>query len=73
MGSGVMWIMLTDTRRIVWRHDLYNYMPIPANSKRSANVGTMLAHRLRRWPNIVPVLAERSSPLSTKLRQSFLT
>ena len=23
------------------------------------NVGTMLAHRLRRWPNIVPTLGER--------------
>ena len=34
------------------RHD-------PANTKRSANVGTKLPHRLRRWPNIVPTLAER--------------
>ena len=25
----------------------------------SANVGTMLAQRLRRWPNIVPTVAER--------------
>ena len=25
----------------------------------SANVDTMLAHRLRRWPTVVPTLAER--------------
>ena len=24
------------------------------------NVGTMLAHRLRRWPNIVPTLGRRT-------------
>ena len=33
--------------------------PPVAIIKRSANVGTMLAHRLRRWPNIVPTLTER--------------
>ena len=32
---------------------------MPANTKRSPNVGTMLAHRLRHWPNIVPTLGER--------------
>ena len=31
----------------------------PTNTRRSADVGTMLAHRLRRWANIVPTLAER--------------
>ena len=31
----------------------------PANTKRSANVGLMLAHRLRRWPNIKPPLGQR--------------
>ena len=29
------------------------------NTKHSPNVGTMLAHRLRRRPNIVPTLCER--------------
>ena len=32
---------------------------MPANTRRSPNVGTMLANRLRRWPNIVPALGER--------------
>ena len=31
---------------------------IPANTRRSAIVGLMLGHRLRRWPNIKPTLAE---------------
>ena len=30
----------------------------PETTKCSANVGTMLAHRLRLWPSIVPTLAE---------------
>ena len=29
-----------------------------ANTRRSPNVGTVLAHRLRRWPNIEPTLGE---------------
>ena len=29
-----------------------------SNTIHSANVGTMLAHRLRRWPSTVPTLAE---------------
>ena len=29
---------------------------IPANTRHQPNVGTMLAHRLRRWPNIAPRL-----------------
>ena len=32
---------------------------IPANTRRSPNVGLLLAHRLRRWPNINPTLGER--------------
>ena len=32
---------------------------IPANTRRSPNVGTLSAHRLLRWPNIVPTLGER--------------
>ena len=31
----------------------------PANTRHSPNAGTMLVHRLRRWPNIVPALGER--------------
>ena len=31
----------------------------PAKTRRSSNAGTKLAHRLRRWPNIVPALGER--------------
>ena len=31
----------------------------PVNTRRSANVGTMLAQRRRRWANIVPTSAER--------------
>ena len=27
--------------------------------QQAPNVGTMLAHRLRRWPNIVPTLGKR--------------
>ena len=34
-------------------------MIYPANTRRSLYVGTMLARRLRRWPNIVPTLVER--------------
>ena len=38
---------------------VYEVPKFPTNTKRSANVGTMLAHRLRRWSNTVPTLAER--------------
>ena len=31
---------------------------IPANTRHSLNVGTMLGQRLRRWTNIVPALGE---------------
>ena len=31
----------------------------PADTKRSANVVSMLGHRLRRWPNIETTLDER--------------
>ena len=31
-------------------------MQIPANTTHWNNVGLMLAHRLRRWPNIKPTL-----------------
>ena len=32
---------------------------VPANTIRSPNVDSMLAHRLRRWANIEPALSER--------------
>ena len=28
------------------------------HTRRSPNAGTMLAHRLQRWPNFVPTLSE---------------
>ena len=31
---------------------------IPANKRHWANAGSMLGHRLRRWPNIDPALAQ---------------
>ena len=31
----------------------------PANTRRLANVDSMLAHRLRRWPNIESTFAKR--------------
>ena len=31
----------------------------PANTKSLSKVGSMLAHRLRRWSNIEPTLGER--------------
>ena len=34
-------------------------MGILVNTKRSADAGLMLAHRLRRWSNIGPTLGER--------------
>ena len=45
----------TDFRRPNWTV----LDAIPANTKRSANVGTMLGQRRRRWDNFVPTLAER--------------
>ena len=38
---------------------IFNVSFHPANTRRSPNAGTMLAHRLRRWANIVPTLGER--------------
>ena len=35
-----------------------NYRQYPANTRHSVNVGIMLAHRLRRWPNIITTSAE---------------
>ena len=32
---------------------------LPANTRRQPNVGLMLAHRLRRWPNINSTLGQR--------------
>ena len=38
---------------------LFIYKMIPVNTSCWANAGLMLAHRLRRWPNINPSLAQR--------------
>ena len=35
-------------------------LPSPANASRLSNAGLMLAHRLRRWPNIKPALGNMS-------------
>ena len=40
-------------------HSVMCTLPNPANTRRSANVGTLLAYRLRRWANIIPTLGER--------------
>ena len=45
----------------------------PASTKRSANAGTMLAHRLRRWPNIVPTLAGRLVFAGTSVSVQLIT
>ena len=39
--------------------NLQRGMGILANMRRSPNDGTMLGHRLQRWPNIVLALGER--------------
>ena len=31
----------------------------PSNTRRVSNVGSMLVHRMRRWPSIEPTLGER--------------
>ena len=36
-----------------------NRAALPANTKRSPNIDTVLGQRRRRWANIVPTLAER--------------
>ena len=56
---------LRNTTFKEWRCDFVSFKIIDpdaaaaASTKRSANVGTKLAHRLRLWPNIIPTLAER--------------
>ena len=38
----------------------YGYVTFsPANMRRYPNVGLLLAHRLRRWPNSKPTLGQR--------------
>ena len=39
-----------------YRYDYENCDVYPINTLSRPNVGAMLAHRLRRWPNIVPTL-----------------
>ena len=38
----------------IYDHKAYGY--VPTNAIRSPNVGLMLGHRLRRWPNSKPTL-----------------
>ena len=45
--------------RFAYRRDITYPEHIPANTRSSANVGTMLGQRQRRWANIVPTSAER--------------
>ena len=40
------------------RRVLYYVKPITAISQQTRNVGPMLGHRLRRWPNIEPTFGE---------------
>ena len=41
----------------------------PTNTNYSAGVGIMLAHRLRRWPNITPTSAGTSNKEHVMLAQ----
>ena len=38
--------------------DYHQEITYPANTRRWTNAGLMLAHRLRRWPNISPALIQ---------------
>ena len=41
-------------------HPVHYYLRIqPTRTRRLTNVGLMLVHRLRRWPNIKPALVKR--------------
>ena len=50
----IRWANIETTLCLVFAglDDMY-----PANPRHEANVGSMLAHRLRRWANIDPTLA----------------
>ena len=52
-GAALTWL-IRRYEEFFWLMNLYS-----AITKHSANVRTMLAYCLRRWPNIVPILAER--------------
>ena len=40
-------------------HSIQSRTQYPANMRRWLNVGLLLAHRLRRWPNSKPTLGQR--------------
>ena len=42
-----------------FNHNPWVLQRFPANTRRSPNVGSMLAYRLRRWANIEPTLCAR--------------
>ena len=46
-------------QRCTHRASIHTAFCIPFQQTQLANVGTMLAHRLRRWANIIPTLAKR--------------
>ena len=41
------------------KRTIHDRGPVPANTRHSPDVGSMLVRRLRRWPNIEPTLGER--------------
>ena len=51
---------------------IYSRSHNPASTRRSSNVGTMLSHRLRRWPSIVPTLNERVVGVTGHLKSKQL-
>ena len=44
---------------LILKYDNVQSTRIPANAIRSANVGLMLVHPLRRWPNIKPTMGQK--------------
>ena len=54
ININIKWGMSVLSRQVYWAART-NY---PENTRCSPNDGTMLAHRLRRWPSIVPSLGE---------------
>ena len=43
-------------RRPKYSRSYKGHYPYPVETSHSSNIGSMLAQRLRRWPNIEPVL-----------------
>ena len=55
----------------LWVSRLYPPPPLSAQQARMLNVGWMLAHRLRRWPNIQPTLFQSLVPAGRVLNYSI--